>query len=192
MVSVFLPFIYIWEVKMKLFEVTDAYINYMKQWFYKTMMDNKENFRRHSRKYLGIVLEINGYKYFAPLSSPKPSDYLEDGSIRKSSSIILRMVKDYNTFPQLLGTIKLNNMLPVPESEIHLYDLENEVDIKYKNLVIDELEWVQHNTSKILEGAKRIYNSKINDATSRNEKNAKFLDSIMPFKDAEEKCNLFK
>lgn len=96
---------------MKLFEVTDAYINYMKQWFYKTMMDNKENFRRHSRKYLGIVLEINDYKYFAPLSSPKPSDYLEDGSIRKSSSVILRMVKDYNTFPQLLGTIKLNKLM---------------------------------------------------------------------------------
>lgn len=56
---------------MKLIEVTDRYINYMKQYFYSTMLDNKENNRKKTRKYLGIIITINGINYFAPLSSPK-------------------------------------------------------------------------------------------------------------------------
>ena len=100
------------------------------------MLDNKENSRKNTRKYLGIIISINGINYFAPLSSPKKSDYDLNGEIKKSSSIILRMVKDYSSKPQLLGTIKLNNMIPIPDSEIIYYDLSKETNIKYKNLVI--------------------------------------------------------
>ncbi len=122
---------------MKLIEVTDQYINYMKKFFHITMLDNKAKKRNHGRKYIGIIISINNINYFAPLSSPKKSDYDNLGNIRKSSSIILKMVKNYSKKPQLLGTIKLNNMIPVPDSEIILYDLNNEKDKKYKNLIID-------------------------------------------------------
>ncbi len=180
-------------MSLRLVEVSDKYINYMKSFFYSTMMDNKEGRRSHSRKYVGVMLEINGFKYFAPLSSPKNADYLPDGTIRYSSKVILRMVASPNTSkPVLLGTIKLNNMMPVPDSEISEYDHDNEPDLKYKTLVDDELLWIQRNNTSILKAAKLLHNLKCNEAKNTNENNRKFYESIMPFDEAEKKCSEFK
>ncbi len=44
---------------MKLYVVTDKYIGYLRQFDYK-VYDNKEDRRKVMRKYLGIVLRING------------------------------------------------------------------------------------------------------------------------------------
>ncbi len=138
------------------------------------------------------MISINNINYFAPLSSPKKSGYDGLGNIRKSSSIVLGMIKDYSKKPQLLGTIKLNNMIPVTDSEIILYDLNNEKDKRYKNLIIDELDWIQQHTSKILKTAKSLYFFKINENINKNQKNEKYLNSIMPFKEAEAKYLEFK
>lgn len=51
---------------MKLYSVTDAYINYLRQ-FENKVYDNKENNRKVSRKYLGIVLSINSFNYYIPM-----------------------------------------------------------------------------------------------------------------------------
>ena len=60
---------------------------------------NKDDSYVHSRKYLGAVLEINDYKYYIPLPSPKDSDYTEDSKgnkiVRKSIIPIIRMKRDY-------------------------------------------------------------------------------------------------
>lgn len=173
-------------MSLKIVEISDEYINYMKQFFMATMMDNKVESRKYSRKYVGVVLEVNDLKYFVPMSSPKVSDYNLDGTIRASSTIILRMVKK-SKHPLLLGTLKLNNMIPVPESEIIEYDLNNEPDAIYKNLVADELIWIQRNTMRIINAANLIYQIKLHESNNINERNKKFYKSIMPFKDAEEK-----
>lgn len=165
----------------------------MKRFFYSTMMDNKEGRRSHSRKYVGVMLEINGFKYFAPLSSPKHADYLPEGTIRHSSKVVLRMVASSNTNkPVLLGTIKLNNMIPVPDSEFSEYDHDNEPDLKYKDLIDDELLWIQRNNTSIIKAAKLLYNLKCNETINLNESNQKFYESIMPFNEAEKKCSEFK
>lgn len=163
---------------MKLYEISDEYTNYMEQYFRSTMLENKEEIRIHTRKYVGVVIEINNFKYFAPLSSPKDSDYI-DGRIRNSSSIVLRMIKNYSTNPILLGTIKLNNMILVPDSEISLYDYNNETDHRYKILIQDEFNWINHNIARIRRTAQSLYISKMNENYSRNERNSRYFDSIM-------------
>ena len=75
---------------MKLYEVTDRYINYLRK-FDKRVYDNKENNRKVMRKYLGIVLKINGLNYYIPMSSPKNSDYINN-EIRKSIIPIIRII----------------------------------------------------------------------------------------------------
>lgn len=47
---------------MKLYAVTDEYIDYLRQFDYK-VYDNKEDRRKVMRKYLGIVLTINELLY---------------------------------------------------------------------------------------------------------------------------------
>ena len=45
---------------------------------------------------------------------------------------------DENGKRTLLGTIKLSNMLPVPQDMLVDYDLDNEEDSDYKDLVLKE------------------------------------------------------
>lgn len=149
------------------------------------MFDNKEGHRTHDRKYVGVVISIGDYQYFAPLSSPKRSDYI-NGQIRPSNKSILRITKNENGKPVLLCTLKLLNMIPVPDAELILYDLDSEIDKKYKSLVEDEIRWIEHNDTRILQNAKIIYNLKIHEDERRTERNSRMLDAILPFPKLEE------
>ena len=60
---------------MKLYAVTDEYIDYLRQ-FDSKVYDNKEDKRKVMRKYLGIVLTINEMNYYIPMSSPNWKKYL--------------------------------------------------------------------------------------------------------------------
>ena len=52
---------------MKFYNIKDDYIHYLRQ-FDSKVAENKGE----SRPYVGIMLEVNGTKYYAPFSSPKP------------------------------------------------------------------------------------------------------------------------
>ncbi|SCH36348.1 Uncharacterised protein [uncultured Megasphaera sp.] len=53
---------------MRLYHVSDTYIQYLKQ-FDEKVPDNKNQ----KRPYVGIVVEVGGVTYYAPLSSLSPS-----------------------------------------------------------------------------------------------------------------------
>ena len=88
--------------------ISDRYIEYLEQ-SYSNIYSNKVANRTHTRKYLGVVLQINDYLYYAPLSSPKESDYQVAGNdkvIKKSIVPIIRMVlknKEGNTVAMILS-----------------------------------------------------------------------------------------
>lgn len=64
-------------------------------------------------------------------------------------------------------------MIPVPESELELYDLENESDDTYKDLVQNEMIFIRKNREKIDSNAKLLYKQKIaNDTTAGYAKSA--------------------
>ena len=107
---------------MKLYSVSDEYIRYLRQ-FETRVYDNKEKIRTNTRKYLGIVLNINNFNYYVPMSSPKKSDY-KNNQIRKSVIPIIRIVsqEEIDNVPKLKGTLRISNMIPVPESELRLYE----------------------------------------------------------------------
>ncbi|MCR4713131.1 MAG: type III toxin-antitoxin system ToxN/AbiQ family toxin [Treponemataceae bacterium] len=56
------------------FTVSDEYISYLLK-VENHVMQNKPEERTYHRKYVGILTEINGFKYFVPMSSPKNKDY---------------------------------------------------------------------------------------------------------------------
>ena len=174
------------------YEVKDAYIEYLRiDKRFNKVYDPKILVRTHTRKYIGVVLTINNFKYFAPFSSPKNSDFNIDGTVRKSTISILRMTKDNQKRidgKELLGTITINNMIPVPDTEIVKYDVDNETDIDYKNLVLDEMRWVEKNDNEIIEKSRNLYFAKVNESTRRTPNNAKTLDATINFVDIEKAC----
>ena len=55
-------------------------------------------------------------------------------------------------------------MIPVYNSAVlNYYDINNETDIKYKNLVLDELRFIYANKKKIFKNTNKLYQQKINN-----------------------------
>ena len=96
---------------MKLYTISEEYINYLKQF-----SENIKYNKNESRPYVGIILEINGHNYFAPLGSPKPKH------INMKESMDFIKIDNGQA-----GVINLNNMIPVSleyvkQIDFSLYD----------------------------------------------------------------------
>ena len=148
---------------MQLYSISDEYINYLRKKFPR-VYSNKENIRTHTRKYLGAVIEIESHKYYIPLSSPKDKhDYIMvDGkkTIRKNSLIVMRIVSGTGDNMKLKGTLQIGTMIPVPDTEIELYDVENEQDQAYKDLVNEEIIYIRKHEKAIIKNAKVLYSKR--------------------------------
>ena len=119
---------------MRLYSISDEYVELLRK-KYPRIYSNKEDTRIHTRKYLGVVLEIDGYKFYIPLSSPKKHDYKDvDGkkTIRKDSLIVIRMISYKNW----------------------------EKDKQYRDLITEELIFIRKHKDKIKKSARVLYSKK--------------------------------
>ena len=175
--------------EFKLYSVSDEYVEWLRR-FFPNVYSNKIETRTHTRKYLGVVLRIGKYNYYIPMSSPKDSDYQIAGAnkvIKKSIVPIVRIVvKNSSGEKELKGTLRISHMIPVPSSELVLYDLENELDSAYKDLTQNEMIFIRKNREKIDSNAKLLYKQKLaNDTT------AGYVKSALDYKALEVLCDLF-
>ena len=156
--------------ELRVYSISDAYIEYLRE-HNPNVYSNKIDNRIHTRKYIGVVIEIAGYKYYIPMSSPKETDYQVAGNgkvIKKSIVPIMRIVvKNNKGENELKGTLRISHMIPVPESELELYDLDNEPDAEYKDLVQNEVIFIRKQRDKIVANAQLLYKQKRhNDQTA--------------------------
>lgn len=165
--------------------VSDRYISYLQK-SEPNVMSNKEGVRTYHRKYLGVLTELNGFRYFIPLSSPKEKDYNKQGKIKNDSEITIYI----RNKDKLYGTLRLNNMIPVPESELVKYDLNDEGDLRYKMLVLNELYFVRANAKRIEETAKNLYEKKIAQKENQPAESHKLF-LTLNFKHLEQLCSEF-
>ena len=145
-------------MKLNLYSVSNQYIKYLRQ-FDSRIYDNKDEDKTYERKYLGVVLTVNGFNYYIPMSSPKKSDYIdyENQIIRNDTKTIIRMYSG----DRLYGTLRISNMIPVPITELEPYILSNEKELKYKEVVLGELRYINNNADKIIKYVKTVYNQKV-------------------------------
>ena len=134
--------------------VSDEYISYLLQ-IDNHVMENKPDERMYHRKYVGILTEINRFKYFVPMSSPKDKDY-KNGKIKKNNLTTI-YIKNKE---KLYGTLRFNCMIPVPESELSTYKINDEGDFSYKMLMLAEYHFCKDNRDKIEKTAKNLYAKK--------------------------------
>lgn len=179
--------------QLKVYSVSDRYIDYLRadSLLEKFVFDHKASDRKHDRKYIGVVFVTNGYNYFVPFASPKESDYLDQNGIkqiRKNTVSIIRMTTDNgkNIPSMLLGTLKLNNMIPIPKTELVYYDFKKEKDVKYRDVVLKEYEYIKRNLKLIVNNASFIYHQKEIEQSIKNKPG--YLNFTVPFKYAENKC----
>jgi len=175
--------------EFKVYSVSDRYISYLRESM-PNVYSNKENSRSHTRKYLGIVLKIKDYNYYIPMSSPKATDYQVAGDqmvIKKSIVPIMRIVvKNSKGEKELKATLRLSHMIPVPESELELYDLDHEADTTYKDLVVNEMIFIRKNQERISANAQLMYKQKL-----ENDPTAKYVNAALDFQALETMCDTY-
>lgn len=107
--------------------------------------------KKSTRPFVGIVFEVNGFHYYAPLTSPKPKH------IHMKNQIGFLKIQSGE-----LGAINFNNMIPVPADclrkvELHIVGTDTKVDIDYKNLLINQLSWCNSHKEIILKQSEKLY-----------------------------------
>ena len=105
--------------RLKIYEIKKEYIKYLSRYQPHLFYDEG------TRKYIGILLEIKGFKYFAPLSSYKQKHK------KMNERVDFIKIKDY-------AVININNMIPVPEGQYMLVDINGTKDPHYKFLLQTE------------------------------------------------------
>ena len=128
---------------MRIYIVKEDYINYLKK-FDDNIRDNKNE----SRPYIGILLEVNGMNYIAPLASPK----------EKHKS----MKNNIDFFKLENGDLgDLNNMIPVHKENIVEYNFEERHNRKYSILLTKQIRFINKNEDVIKNKANKLYNKVI-------------------------------
>ena len=157
---------------MELYKVDINYCNYLHYYEPKIpyIEDEKEN-----RPFIGVVLNVNGKNFFAPLTSPKKKHLI---------------MKDMQDFLKIdggkLGGINLNNMMPIPRRYLEKIDLKALKDIKYKNMLRNQIRWINQNELRIHNRARNLYYLVLNGHTTEE-----LLRRCCNFRLLEKKCDDF-
>ena len=135
---------------IRIYEIKSEYIKYLSN-YQKHIFTQAD--RKDTRKYIGIIFEVKGVKYFAPLSSFKE----KHKKMRESVDFI--KIKDY-------AVINLNNMIPVPNSQIIDIDINKEKNPSYKYLLQAESREINNQRNKIRKNAEIVYSHKKHNGDS--------------------------
>ena len=131
---------------MEFYTVNTDYVNYLRKHEPRIWV-NKENGRL--RPYVGVVLTVNGNKYYAALSSPKPKH-----DKMKERLDFIRLEDEKN---QLRAVLNLNNIIPVDDSLITKLNVKSIKDDTYRHLLRIELIDIRRKQSIISKKAHIIY-----------------------------------
>lgn len=121
--------------------VNSQYCNYLR------MFDDRVSYNagdKELRPFVGVLLEINDCKYFAPLSSPKPK-HLK----------MKNQIDFYKIDEGKLGAINFNNMIPIPDNEYEYIDTNipcvSRIEKQYQSLLKDQLRWINRESNGLSE-----------------------------------------
>lgn len=137
---------------LRFYTIKDDFINKMKS------LDPKiQNNYGGTRPYVGVLLKINGLKYYAPLSSYKPKQ-------DKINNITVFKIYEKGNPDNKLGVIHINNMFPVTDDQ--LIEVTIDVTVKYGRLLQNQYEFILHFQDKIQAQAQQLYELAIKNRNS--------------------------
>ena len=95
----------------------------------------------------GVVLDINGFKYYVPVTSYKQ---------RQSENILI--VFEHHKYNKIKGSLRFNYMFPVPDECLCERIIKNEPNVVRRMFLNDQLQFCIDNEPRILNQALRTYN----------------------------------
>lgn len=136
-------------MRLKFYEIDADYIEYLLP-YASHLFHNSKTSQANTRKYIGIVLKVNGFDYFAPLTSFKPKhEKMKDG-------LDFIKIKRY-------AVLNLNNMFPAPIEVCNYIDFSEVRNASYRNLLMAEYREIKRLSDRIVKNASNLYRHKINN-----------------------------
>lgn len=150
--------------KLRWYIADKEYIKYLKNFDEKV---ENIDYNTKLKPYIGILITINEFNYYVPISSPKEKHYK-----MKEDMDFIKIIKNN----KIIGVLNLNNMIPILDSnvkelkykEIEKYrSFDNEKEKKlYISFLSFELTLINENMTKIKKNAMKLYNEKIKNPES--------------------------
>ena len=156
------------DKRLNFFEVAGAYIAYLQNIDKRVPKIDYSAVGLHDKFLCGIVLNVNGHDYFAPISSFK---------IPQRTNII---IKDDNG--AYVASIRFSFMIPVPSDVVSLKRIADEASSQYRMLLNMELRFCRRNANAIYSRARFVY-----DAVTMK-KDPLMLKNCCDFKSLEAAC----
>ena len=137
---------------MQFYEIEPDYIDYLCE-HEPRLMHNKQSGQVNSRKYLGVLIQIDGMDYYAPLSSFKPK-HEKMGNMPDMFKV--------GTY----AVININQMFPAPKSQVKRVHFARIRNAKYKDLLVNEYEIIRMSQRTIERKAEKVYDHKLLNGNS--------------------------
>lgn len=125
-------------MSLKFYNIDENYLNYLHDYDYRVPL---HNYLEHNKFYCGIVLEIDKFKYFTPVSSFN----------QKQSTNILIIDNG-----EVKGSLRFCFMIPVIDNVISEKDFSKE-DKNYRDLLEKEYRFCKENEEQIKARALKVY-----------------------------------
>lgn len=140
--------------RLNLYTVNKKYCKFLREYDDRVPLVSGE---KAKRPFIGILICVNRKNYFAPLTSPK------------KKHLTMKEGQDFIKIKQgKLGAINLNNMIPIPFSELRKIDINNIEDEKYRKLLMEQISWCNTSRNKIMRRAYSLYrNFKYDNLTEK-------------------------
>lgn len=171
------------ENKLKWYVADKEYVKYLRKFDKKV---ENIDYNTKLKPYIGILITINEFNYYVPISSAKEKHY----KIKEGMDFIKIVQND-----KIIGVLNLNNMIPILDNNVKVLkykDIEEYrefINDKEKKLYISflsfELDLINDKMEKIKKNAMKLYNEKINNPESNVSKRC------CNFKLLEEKSKLY-
>ena len=140
---------------LEIYQVSERYTDYLRKYDDKVSVDKDSG----HKAYIGVLLRVNGFKYIAPLSSPKE----KHKHMKRQPDVFLIKGGD-------LGVINLNNMIPVRQAHIKKIIFEDLEDKRYVYLLKKQYMALSHLMDFVLSKAKKVYEIQLKDTLHDYEK----------------------
>lgn len=141
-----------YNMRLSFYLVDRKYADYLRTFDYRVPYVSK-TVDKHDRPLIGCVFQIDGFEFYAPLSSPK------DKHLTMYEGMDVVKING-----GIYGVVNLNNMIPVSAAHItrldpSTYPMTNKGEVDYKNLHDNELTWfnVAENADKLVNKAAKLY-----------------------------------
>lgn len=164
--------------KLYLYNVDIKYIEYLHGFDNEVFFDRSPEYK--NKPYVGIIINVNGIKYFIPLTSAKEKHKKlknsGDSYILIYENIPLNQTVRIDTSNWILNTITINQtlytkhilsvlelkkMIPIPDGCYAKTDINALSNLGKKRLLIKEYEFLKNKYDIILKKVNKLYNNQI-------------------------------